>query len=133
MTNPLFKKFIPVIVLFVLINILILACKHFLSREGVAINFIAIANVILFLLTSFGFYMQTKGVNSSNVNAFIRGIYSAILMKMFVIAGAIFIYIYASGGRVNTAAIFTSMAIYLMYTFIEVVQLMKIARRKPNA
>ena len=55
------------------------------------------------------------------------------MLKMFVVVGAIFIYVYAFGGIVNMPALFIAMVIYLVYTSIEVVQLMKIARKKPNA
>jgi hypothetical protein len=132
MNNPLVKKFIPIIVLFVVINLLLLIFKDGLNARGMQLNFVFVANVILFLLSSFGFFIQTKSANSTNINAFIRGIYSSLLMKMFVIVAAIFIYIFVTGGEVNKAAIFASMAIYLLYTSIEVVQLMKIARKKPN-
>ena len=133
MKNPFIKKFIPVIALFVFINVLIFIFKTFLIQNSFEINFLLGANVVLFLLSSFGFFIQTKGVYSSNLNAFIRGVYSSILMKMFVIMAAILIYILVTGGQVNKPSLFTSMAFYLLYTSIEVIQLMKIAREKPNA
>ena len=133
MKNPLIKKFIPAMIFYISINVLILIFKSFLIRNGFDYSFILIANSILFLLSYFSFLIQMKGANSSNVNAFIRGLYSSLLIKMFVIIAVIFIYIYMTDGKVNTPALFTSMAIYLIYTSIEVIQLMKIARRKPNA
>lgn len=132
MKYPLFKKFIPLITLFVVINVLILIFKNLLIQNGFEISFLFIANIVLFLLSSFGFFIQSKGARSSNVNAFIRGMYSSILMKMFVIVAAVFIYLFITDGKVNKPALFTSMAIYLIYTSIEVIQLMKIARKKPN-
>jgi hypothetical protein len=132
MKNDLFKKCIPVIVLFVFINLPILLFKAFLIKSGFDVSFLLIANAVIFLLTLFGFFIQFKTVSSSNVNAFIRGIYSSLLLKMFVIVAAIFIYIYITGGKVNKPSLFTSMAFYLLYTFIEVVQLMKLARKKTN-
>lgn len=51
---------------------------------------------------------------------------------MFVIIGAIVLYIYAMGGVVNEPSLFTAMVLYLLYTSIEVSQLTKIARRKKN-
>jgi hypothetical protein len=133
MKNDLFKKFIPVIALFVFINLLIFILKTFLIESGFEISFLLIGNAVIFLLTLFGFFIQSKTVSSSNVNAFIRGIYSSLLLKMFVIVAAIFIYIYITGGKVNKPSLFTSMLFYLLYTFIEVVQLMKLARKKTNA
>jgi hypothetical protein len=133
MKNPLRKNFIPVIALFVFIDVLILIFKAFLIQNGFEINFLLGANVVLFLLSSYSFFIQTKGVKSPNMNAFIRGVYSSILMKIFVVVAAILIYIFVTGGEVNKASLFTSMAFYLLYTSIEVIQLMKIARRNPNA
>jgi hypothetical protein len=132
MKNDLLKKLIPVMALFAFTSLLILIFKTFLIESGFEISFILIANAILFLLTLFGFFIQSKTVSSSNVNAFIRGIYSSLLLKMFVIIAAIFIYIYITGGKVNKPSLFTSMLLYLIYTFIEVVQLMKLARKKTN-
>ena len=133
MSTSLTSKSRPVMALFLIINILVFTFKSSLIRYGFDIPFLLIANVLLFLLSLFGFYIQTKGVRSANVNAFVRGLYSSLLLKMFVIVGAIFIYIFVMDGHVNKPSLFTSMAIYLVYTFIEVTQLMKIARKKNNA
>ena len=133
MIQSLVKKFIPVIGLFLLINMIVFIFANSLKQFGFNVGFLIIANVLLFLLTFFGFYIQTKGVRSTNINAFIRGIYSSLLLKMFVIVGAIIIYILMMGGETNRPSILTSMGIYLIYTFLEVIQLMKIARKKPDA
>lgn len=133
MIQSLVKKFIPVIGLFLLINFIVFIFFNSLKQYGFNVGFLVVANVIIFLLTFFGFYIQTKGVRSTNINAFIRGVYSSLLLKMFVIAGAIIIYILVMGGEANRPSILTSMGIYLVYTFLEVIQLMKIARKKPDA
>jgi hypothetical protein len=133
MIQSLVKKFIPVIGLFLLINLIVIIFGNSLKEYGFDIGFLIVANLILFLLTFLGFYIQTRGVRSTNIHAFIRGIYSSFLIKMFVIVGAILIYILVMGGEANKPSILTSMGIYLIYTFLEVVQLMKIARKKPDA
>ena len=133
MKHPLIKKLIHVLSLFIFVNILLLIFKSILTGYGFDVNFILGANVVLFLLSLSGFFIQTKGVRSSNINAFIRGVYSSVLLKMFIIMAAILIYILAAGGNVNKPALFTSMAIYILYTSVEVIQLMKIVRKKPNA
>jgi hypothetical protein len=133
MIQSLVKKFIPVIGLFLLINLIVFIFGNSLKEYGFDIGFLIVANLILFLLTFLGFYIQTRGVRSTNIHAFIRGIYSSFLIKMFVIVGAILIYILVMGGEANKPSILTSMGIYLVYTFLEVVQLMKIARKKPDA
>ena len=133
MIQSLVKKFIPVIGLFLLVNFVVFIFGNSLKEFGFNIGFLLVANAILFILTFLGFYLQTKGVRSTNVNAFIRGVYSSLLLKMFVIVVAILIYIVLMGGETNKPAILASMGIYLVYTALEVIQLMKIARKKPDA
>jgi hypothetical protein len=133
MKYPFIKKLIPLLSLFIFVNILLLIFKNILTGYGFDVNFILGANVVLFLLSLSGFFIQNKGVRSSNINAFIRGVYSSVLLKMFIIMGGILIYILIAGGKVNKPALFTSMAIYILYTSVEVIQLMKIIRKKPNA
>jgi hypothetical protein len=133
MIQSLVKKFIPVIGLFLLVNLVVFIFGNSLKEYGFNIGFLLVANAILFILTFLGFYLQTKGVRSTNVNAFIRGVYSSLLLKMFVIVVAILIYILLMGGEANKPAILASMGIYLAYTSLEVIQLMKIARKKPDA
>jgi len=133
MIQSLIKNFIPVIGLFLFVNLVVFIFGNSLKEYGFNIGFLLVANAILFILTFLGFYLQTKGVRSTNVNAFIRGIYSSLLLKMFVIVVAILIYILLMGGETNKPAILASMGIYLVYTSLEVIQLMKIARKKPDA
>jgi Kef-type K+ transport system membrane component KefB len=62
----------------------------------------------------------------------VRGLYASLMLKMFVIIGGLFIYIYGFRGSVNVPALFVAMVLYLVYTSIEVKQLMKIARKKTD-
>ncbi|HEY5391568.1 MAG TPA: hypothetical protein VIJ57_05610 [Hanamia sp.] len=131
--NQSLKTFSPVILLFIFINILVFIFSKSLISSGFNLSFLLAANALIFVITIFGFALQAKGSKSGNVNAFIRGIYTSLLLKMFVIAGAIVIYILVIGAEINKPSLFTSLAIYLIYTCIEVIQLMKIARKKPDA
>lgn len=133
MKQPFIKKYIPLMALFIVINILVFIFKSILFENGFEINFILAANAILFLITFFGFLIQARRLNSANINAFLRGIYASLLMKMFIIMAAVFIYVLMADGKVNKPALFTSMGIYILYTSIEVIQLMKIVRKNPNA
>jgi hypothetical protein len=127
------KKYVPVIVLFIFINGMVFIFKPFLQLNGFETGFLLIANAVLFILSLSGFFIQVKGLKSSNINAFIRSIYVSLLLKMVIIMIAVIAYIFITGGKVNKPSLFTSMGLYFLYTSIEVTQLMKIARRKPNA
>jgi hypothetical protein len=127
------KKYAPVVILFILVNVIVLIFRSFLEANGFDTVFLITANAILFMLSILGFVIQMKGLKSTNVNAFIRSLYSSLLAKMVIIMIAVIIYIFITGGKVNKASLFTSMGLYFFYTAIEVTQLMKIARKKPNA
>ncbi len=133
MIQSLIKKFIPVTGFFLLVNMILFIFGNSLKESGFNIGFLLVANALLFLVTFFGFYVQAKGVNSANPNAFLRGVYSSLLIKMFVIVVAIVIYIVLMGGKTDKLSILSSMGIYLAYTTLEVIQLTKIARKKPDA
>jgi hypothetical protein len=82
-------------------------------------------NLILFIVTSVSFVLYRKALFATNTHAFIRNVYSGMLLKLFVCMIAAFIYIYASGGQVNKAGLFSVMFLYLVYTFVEVAILLK--------
>lgn len=127
------NRFFPLILLFILANIFIWVFSDFMVSKNINVEFIFGANIVLFIITFAGFIIQTRGVASANINAFLRGIYTSLLLKMFIVMGAVFFYVLAADGNVNQAALFISMGLYVIYTAVEVTQLMKIARKKPDA
>ncbi|MDQ2863156.1 MAG: hypothetical protein M3R50_05800 [Bacteroidota bacterium] len=131
--KEIFNKSVPVIVLFVLVNAVILIFKKHLAAMGFELRFLLVANLLLFCLSLAGFFVQMRGLKSSNTNAFIRGIYTSLLLKIFIVVIVLGIYLFISGGNVNKPSLLTAMALYIFYTFIEVKQLIKISRRTPNA
>lgn len=127
------KKFAPVILLFGLILAVIFILKTFLKSNGFDINFLLAGNLILLVLSISGFLIQMRGLRSANINAFLRGIYSSLLLKMFAVVIAVLIYVFINGGNVNKPSLFTCMGLYFLYTVVEVKQLMKIVRKKSDA
>lgn len=132
--NPQNKKlFLPVIVVFIILNALITIFKHFLINKGFDYEFLLIANLFFFILSIAGFFLQSRGLQSDNPNAFVRGVYSSILLKLFVCIIAVTIYAFLKAKSINMSAIFFSMGLYIIYTSIEVATLMKVAKGKTNA
>lgn len=128
-----YKKFISVITVFIAVNILAFIFKNYLHELGFAIKFLLIANLFLFALSLSGFAIQIKSLSSSNPHAFIRGIYASLLLKIFVVLIVVGTYLFITEGRINKPAFFTALGLYIVYTVIEVTQLMKISRTKTNA
>ena len=127
------KKIMPVILMFIAITAIVFILKSVLKSIGFDINFLLIGNLILFVLSISGFLIQMRALRSANINAFIRGIYSSLLLKLFIIATAVLIYVFLNRENVNKQSLFTCMGLYFVYTIIEVKQLMKISRAKTNA
>ncbi len=127
------KKYIPLFLLFVCIMLFVFIFKLLLLSMGFDIAFLYIANIVLFVLSFSGFFLQVKGLQSTNSHAFVRGVYSSLILKIFIVMIAILAYVFLTHGKVNKPSLFTSMGLYIVYTCVEVAQLMKIARQKNNA
>ncbi len=54
------------------------------------------------------------------------------MVKLFACAGAAFIYILLSEKNLNKPALFASMFLYLVYTFVELSVIMKRSNAKKN-
>lgn len=127
------KRLLPIIIVFAIFIILISIFHNSLILWGFDILFLNMANTVLLLLSFLSFVVLVKGVSSPNPHAFVRGLYSSLLLKLFVIVGAILIYVLVFGNELNKWSLFASMVMYIVYTSVEVIQLMKIARKKSDA
>jgi hypothetical protein len=126
------KSIIPLVVVFLIIGVAVLVFKNILQQHGVDWQVLSGGNLFLYAVTMVSMHMLTKGLHASNTQAFLRGAYSGVLLKLFACAGAAFIYILASGDNVNKPALFACMGLYLVYTFVEMSVIMKQSNRKKN-
>lgn len=133
MKSLLGKAVVPFVIIFLAVHLLLHFFAEALKQHSFDVDFLQVANLLIFLLTLFGLWIQLRAAQSPNINAFLRGIYTSLLMKMFVLVGAIFFYISVAAGEINQQAILTCFGLYVMYTAVEVILLLKIIRRKPNA
>ena len=133
MSNENRRIFLPVILVFVILNGFIITFKTFLENNGFDRDFLIIANLLLFILSLAAFGLQRRAIQSNNTNAFVRGVYAAMILKLFVCMIAVTVYAFIKTSSINKPALFTSMGIYILYTSFEVAGLMKVARKKKNA
>ena len=127
-----FRPLLPVIMLFIVLNGFFLRGKTLLGKWSVDVPVLVFGNIIIFLVMFFSFWLGRQGLQSGNVQAFIRSIYSSFIVKFFVIVIAAFVYIMITKKNVNKPALITCMCLYIVYTFFEVSILMKLARQKKN-
>ncbi|MEP7251978.1 MAG: hypothetical protein ABI683_06345 [Ginsengibacter sp.] len=126
------KIFLPVLLVFIVINAITFALMPSLKSAGFDISLLLIGNLLLFLLTAGGFFFQMRGLRSPNPNAFVRSIYASLLLKIFVILITVLLYAFINREHINKQSLFTCMGLYFVYTAIEVKQLIKIARNKTD-
>ena len=127
------KPFVPVIVLFVLLNAFFIAGKSLLQRWGADSDVLIIGNALLFVITLISYLLAQKALKNSNTHAFIRAIIGGIMIKLFVSVIAAFIYISLFKKQLNKPALFTCMGLYLVYTFLEVSVLTRQLKQNTNA
>jgi hypothetical protein len=126
------KAFVPILLFFVLLNALFIVGKSTLENWGANQQVLILGNALLFMITIISFWMGSRGVKSSNPHAFVRSVYSGMMVKLFICIIAAFIYIAAYKKDLNKPAFFTLMGLYLVYTFIEVSALTKMLKQKAN-
>jgi hypothetical protein len=132
MTRQRFKGFLPIVLFFVVLNSFFISAKNMLIRWNADQDVLIIGNALLFAVTSISFFLARRGLKQSNPHAFVRFVYGSIMIKLFVCMIAAFIYISMYKNNLNKPALFTCMALYLVYTFLEVAVLMKMLRTKNN-
>ena len=87
------KPFLPVVLLFVILNAFFLTGKNMLQRWNVDHEVLIVGNALLFGITLISFLLAQKGLRNTNTHAFIRSIIGGIMIKLFVSVIAAFIYI----------------------------------------
>jgi len=78
------------------------------------------ANLILFAFSVVNIYFQSRNIHNPNPNAVIRGVMAGMFLKLFGLAAAAVIYLFAAGAGRNVNALFVSMGLYILYTWLEV-------------
>ncbi|MDB5250586.1 MAG: hypothetical protein JWQ40_4980 [Segetibacter sp.] len=126
------KSLFPLVIVFLIAAGLILVFRHFLQEHGFDWQVLSGGNLFVYLVTVVSVHLLNKGMDATNTNAFLRNAYSGILIKLFACAAAAFIYILASGKNINQPALFATMGLYLVYTFVELSVILKHSNAKKN-
>ena len=119
------NAWLNLVVVFIVISGLFYLGTDFFNKNNISVPVILGGNAVLFIASIISFFMHKNAMNSSNNSVFFRNTYGGFLIKMLMCIIAAFIYIYTSGNKINKAAIFVCMGLYLIYTFTEVYIVLK--------
>ncbi|MGV3528539.1 MAG: hypothetical protein ACO1OO_06575 [Flavisolibacter sp.] len=125
-----FREFVPIVLLFVILNGFFIAGRGMLERWGASQNVLIGGNLLIFALTFFSFVLAERGLQNKNPHAFVRAVYSSVLLKLFIGIIAAFVYIAIEKKNLNKPGLFTVMGLYLVYTFLEVRVLTRMLKKK---
>ena len=119
--TPEFRKLTrPLVILFIVSTALFLAFRSRLEPAKLNVEVLIWANVLLFAVTMLNLYFQFRNLQNPNPNAVIRGVMAATFLKLLVLGAAVIIYLVAAGKARNVNAVFGGMALYIIYTWLEV-------------
>ena len=124
------KLFYPIALLFILLNALIFTARPWLLKGGFDQEVLLVGNLVLLGVTLATLYFHARGAVNKNPQAFLRSVYASLLMKMFGIVAAVLLYALAAGNNLNKPSLFVCMALYFVYTFVEVRLVMRLLKQK---
>jgi hypothetical protein len=127
-----YKSFLPIGVVFVVFSLFIILARPALAAGRFDYRVLLVGNALLFGVTSVSFYLYTKSLRNKNPHAFVRMMYSSLLVKMFTCLLATLVYAWVAGPAVNRNAIFGCFGLYIVYTWLEVKILMQLSRKTPK-
>ncbi|MBN9380741.1 MAG: hypothetical protein J0H74_08255 [Chitinophagaceae bacterium] len=126
------KSFWPMAAVFGIVLLLVLTSRNWLAAQwNMDYRVVLVGNTVLFIATAFSFYLYSKSLRNNNVQVFLRMMYSSLLVKMVLCLAAVLIYLFVSRD-VNKAGIIASLALYVVYTYIEVKVLMRLSKNSPK-
>jgi hypothetical protein len=130
--NTVSRSFRPLLLLFIITTALFITNRAWFAQRDVNTDVLIIGNVVLFAATVVSFYLFSRSMGSKNPLAVVRTVYGGVFSKMMICLITVFIYVIIVGKGVNKGGIFGCMFLYLLYTTLEVVILMKLSKQKKN-
>ncbi len=119
------KALFPLLLFFIVVNGLLLVFQGQLRAAGLDTGVLLVANLILFAIFFISLWMHLRSMANSSTHVFMRNMYSGMLLKLFGGALAAFIYMYLNRNNINKPALFGAMALYVLYTIIELRSVLK--------
>lgn len=114
------KVYLPLVLVFVVVNLLALLFGSILKSWKIDGFVVAGANCLLFLISIYNATQHFKAIAQTNPHAMVRGVMGTTVLKLFVLGTAAFLYLYNAGENKSVNALFCSMGLYILYTWLDV-------------
>ncbi|MEN9700829.1 MAG: hypothetical protein RIR55_132 [Bacteroidota bacterium] len=113
------KQLLPVLFVFVIVNAVLLTAHSLLVDQYVKYEFVMAVNLMLLMMSLFNFNRIRK-VDLKNPRAMVNSVMVGTLLKMLVFAGSALFYATQKKAPVGIPTLLASMALYLIYTWLEI-------------
>jgi hypothetical protein len=113
------KKLVPILSIFVIVNMLLLLGHENNWAVGLKHKFIMTVNLMLVCMSVFNF-VRIRKMEATNPHAMVRSVMAGTLLKMLVFAGAALAYASQKLGPVGIPTLLICMGLYLVYTWLEI-------------
>ena len=133
MTESKIKPFLPIVLIFIVVSLFCYLTAAWMADRNIDALVLFIGNLILFAATAGSFFLYQKALHHQNIQAFLRMMYSSLLLKMAFALGATLLYLFLAGKGVNKYAVLCCFGLYIVYTFVEVKVLMRLSKLQKNA
>ena len=124
------RSLLPLIILFVLINLLVIILSPSLKHYHIDANVLLAGNALFFVISIISFFIQRRGLYNKNPHVFVRSVMTGMMLKMVICIIAVIAYVYLSGSAYNKRGIFLALFLYLVYLAAEVYTVMKMNKNK---
>ena len=132
MKNKAFARgFLPIFALFLITSGLILIGGQTLRDWNTDTRVLLAGNELFFALTAISYFLHIKSIRTPNPHAFVRMVYSSLIIKMLLCMVAALLYGWLTRA-INKNAILGCFILYVLYTLLEVRILMKFIKKSPN-
>jgi hypothetical protein len=123
------KALRPIIILFVAINLLGITFYTNFATIGLDPDVFLVGNLFVCTITVFSFWMLLRGMKARTTAGFLSSVYSSFIIKLVLSGMLVVAYAKLKGASINTPAVFSSLFLYLLYTFLEVRGLLALIRK----
>jgi hypothetical protein len=118
--NTHLKQLRPVVLLFLVFNILFMQSKNLFAKWGINTDVLMWANILFCVLNVITFLLQKKAVTNKNPNVFVRSVMGSMMIKMFVCIIAMGLYAFIWKQYFTKMTVLAAMGLYLIYLGVEV-------------
>jgi hypothetical protein len=114
------KLLFPSLLLFVSITLIFMIGDRFWNKIGVSHRVVIVSNILLYGVSALTAWMNFNAIKNPNPNVFSRSIMAGTLIKLMIFGIGMVIYLLLSGSNRSVPAIFVSMALYIVYSILDV-------------